>query len=78
MTDSDRLATDAVLTLTEVAAVLKLTHRSGSKKGQPDRRLVLELVAAGKLRLVDSDQPTHRWTIATPEIRRYLNGTVAA
>lgn len=78
MSDADLLATDAVLTMTETARVLKLCHRSGSKKGQPDRRLVLELIAAGKVRVVDPDQPTHRWTIATPEIRRYLNGTVAA
>lgn len=78
MTDLDLLATDAVLTLTEAAAVLKLQHRSGARKGQPDRRLVLELVAAGKLHVVDRDQPSHRLTIATPEIRRYLNASVAA
>lgn len=78
MSDADILATDAVLTLTETARVLKLCHRSGAKKGQPDRRLVLELVSTNKLRVVDVDQPTHRWTIATPEIRRYLNGSVAA
>lgn len=78
MSDVDLLATDAVLTLVEAAAVLKLTHRSGAKKGAPDRRLVLELVATGKLRVVDPDQPAHRLTIATPEIRRYLNASVAA
>jgi hypothetical protein len=72
VTAVDILATDAVLTLTEAAGILKLTHRSGAKKGRPDRRLVLELVAAGKLRVVDPDQPSHRLTIATPEIRKYL------
>lgn len=78
MNDADLLCTDAVCTLVETAGVLKLVHRSGAKKGQPDRRLVLQLIADGKLRVVDPDQPTHRWTIATPEIRRYLNSSVAA
>lgn len=72
MNDTDLLATDAVLTLTQTAAILKLCHRSGARKGLPDRRLVLELIAKGKLRVVDPDQPSHRLTIATPEIRKYL------
>lgn len=74
MTDTDRLSTDAVLTLTEVAAVLKLTHQRGAKRGQPDRRLALELVHTGRLRVVDHDQPDYRYTVSTTEVRRYLNG----
>lgn len=77
MSDADCLTTDAVLTLTEVAAVLKLTHIRGAKRGMPDRRQALELIGKGKLRVVDADQPNVRWTVSTAEIRRYLNGAAA-
>lgn len=77
MNAAELLDSNAVLTCTQVAEILQLRHRSGAKKGMADRRLVLELVAAGKLRLVDPDQPTHRYTIATSEVRRYLNGAAA-
>lgn len=75
MSDIDLLETNVALTLTEVASVLRLLHQRGAHKGEPDRRLVVELVRAGKLRLVDDDQANHHWTVATSEVRRYLNGT---
>jgi hypothetical protein len=71
---TDALTSDAVMTLTEVAAVLKLCHQRGSKKGQPDRRLAVELVHAGKLRLIDPDQPVYRWSVSTAEVLRYIGG----
>lgn len=74
MTATDLLATDAVLTLTEVADLLKLQHQRGAKRGKPDRRLALDLVMTGKLRVVDPDQPSYRYTVSTAEVRRYLNG----
>lgn len=78
MSDVDLLETNVALTLTEVARVLRLVHQRGVKAGQPDRRLALELVRSGKLRLVDPDQPSFHWTVSTAELRRYLNGSVAA
>lgn len=69
-----RMATNQPLTLTQCAHVLNLTFTRGRHAGNPNRRLVLDLVATGRLRVVDADQPQHRWTVAPAEIARYLNG----
>jgi hypothetical protein len=78
MTAAEALQTEACLTLTEVADILRLTHTRGAKKGTPDRRLAVDLVATGKLRVVDADQPAFRWTVSTGEVRRYLGAGVGA
>lgn len=69
-----RMATNQPLTLTQSAHVLNLTFTRGRHAGNPNRRLVLDLIGTGRLRVVDADQPQHRWTVAPAEIHRYLNG----
>lgn len=62
------------LTLTQTAHVLNLTFSKGAKRGQPDRRQVLDRLYDGRLRPVDRTEPQHRWTVSPAEIDRYLNG----
>jgi hypothetical protein len=70
VTDLDRLHTDAVLTMGELAAILKLHH---GRKPSLDRRAAHNLVRTGKLRLVNPDETnTTRWTVTTIDVRTYL------
>lgn len=71
-TPAELLEQNLVLTLTQVATVLGLTTTRGRHKGEPSKRLVLELIDAGKLRAVDPSQPVGRKTISCAEVRRYL------
>jgi transposase len=70
MTDLERLHTDAVLTMGELAAILKL-HKG--RKPSLDRRAAYDLVRTGKLRLVNPNETnTTRWTVTTQDVRTYL------
>ena len=44
---------------------------------KPNRHLVAELVATGRLTPVDTRQPLPRWSFATSAVRRYIDGTAA-
>lgn len=69
MTPSQLLDEHVVLTIGQVATVLGYDHyRDGG------RRVVRGLIVDGKLRVVDSDQPPHRWVVSAVEVRRYIEG----
>lgn len=70
----EALERDAVLTMNEVADILKLTHTRGARKGQADARRARQLIEDRKLRLIDPDAPAYYWRVSTAEVRRYLNG----
>lgn len=72
-TPAELLEQNLVLTLTQVATVLGLRTTRGTKKGEPSKRLALELVETGKLRPVDPSQPVGRMTVSCAEVRRYLS-----
>jgi hypothetical protein len=69
VTPVELLNSQVTVRLVDAAYILGLVH---PRKGGPDRRQVLALVKAGRLRVVDPSQPVTRLTIATDEIRRYL------
>ena len=77
-TAAELMASKVTLTPTQTALVLSLFFTRGAKRGQPDRRQVLELVDRGVLTPVDPSQPNVRWTFSVSSIRRYLERTVAA
>lgn len=76
-TPVEALERDVVLTMNEVAAILKLTHTRGARRGQPDPRRARQLIETKKLRLVDPSAPAYYWRVSTAEVRRYLNGGAA-
>lgn len=76
-TPVEALERDVVLTMNEVASILKLTHTRGARKGQADARRARQLIEDRKLRLVDPDAPVYYWRVSTAEVRRYLNGGAA-
>lgn len=73
-TPSEVLEQNVVLNTEQLAFVCNLLVLGGVHKGQPDRRAALELIRAGKLPIVDRDQPVRRWTVPVPAVRRYLAG----
>lgn len=77
MTPADLLSSKVTLTTTETAYVLTLVHHRGARKGEPDRRQVIALVARGVLAPVDPAQPNYRWTFSVADIRRYLSMVAA-
>lgn len=66
------LDTHVALTISQSAFVLGLCHQKGQRKGEPNRRLVLDLIAAGRLELIDPEQPITRWTISARTLRAYM------
>lgn len=62
------------LTMTQVAEVLNLSATRGAKKGRPDRRKALELVATGRLRVIDPQLANAHWAVSRAEMWRYING----
>lgn len=60
------------LTLTEVANVLNLRFTRGEKKGRPNRRLALDLVADGRLSVIDPTLPSVHWAVSRDELTRYI------
>ena len=77
-TPAQLLADNVVLTAGQTATVLGLTFTRGRHKGEPNRHLVAELVADGRLCPVDPSQPLPRWTFSVAAITRYLDGDTAA
>lgn len=71
LSPSEVLERFEVLNMEMTAYVLTLNHTRGSVKGRPNPRLVRDLVAAGKLRLMDPDQEREHWKIPASEVRRY-------
>ena len=63
------------LTMRQTAHVLNLTFLRGAKKGQPDRRQVLERIADGRLHVIDASVKEPYWTISAQELDRYQTGT---
>lgn len=61
-----------VLSPAQVAYVLGLTFAKGSKAGRPDPAQVFELVARNRLRPVDPEQPSFRWTFSARQIAQYI------
>lgn len=78
MTPADTLATYPVLTMTQLAYVLNLTHRRGASKGMPDRRRALNLCRTGALPVIDPTLPWALWTVSATNVRRYIDGTIKA
>lgn len=77
LSPAEELERNVVLTPEQIAYIAGLVHRSGAKKGQPDRRPALELIRKGVLPLVDPSQPVTRWTVPVGAVRRYLAGEEA-
>jgi len=73
VTPADTLATNVVLTMTQVAEVLHLCKRDGT----PDRRKVMQLVDAGRLRVIDPTVASVHWRISTADLLAYINGAAA-
>lgn len=63
------------LTMTQAAFVLQLVHSRGAKKGSPDRRRFLDLLAHAKgLRVINPQMPTAKWLISSELIKEFLGG----
>lgn len=71
-TPAEILATNVVLTLSQVATVLNLRTTRGRHAGAPSIRQALALVEAGHLHPVDRAQPVGRMTVACAEVTHYL------
>lgn len=67
-TPAELLDGSPVQSCTDVAIILKLHRRNGD----PNRRAVHALIRSGAIDVVDPTQPIHRWTVASSEIRRYI------
>ena len=65
------------LTLTQTAYVLGLVATKGAAKGTPDRRKVLSLIEAGRLRVIDPSVANIHWTISAADLRAYIAGELA-
>jgi hypothetical protein len=66
-----------VHSLNEVAVALRLIRRNG----EPNRKLVQDLIRDGKLPVVGGhwrDVPIQRWTVSTAQLRRYIDGEVSS
>lgn len=72
------LDTHVALTLSQSAFVLGLCHQKGKRTGEPNRRLVLDLISAGRLELIDPEQPITRWTISARTLRAYMGDVAVA
>jgi hypothetical protein len=71
-TPAELLASNVVLTPTQLAAVLNLVYTRGARKGEPDVVKARDLIRSGAVTLVDPAQPPSRWTVAVVEVERYL------
>lgn len=68
MTASELLAASPVQSISNAARILGLMRRNG----EPNRRVVHDLIKVGAIRLVDPGQPIQRWTVASVELERYI------
>lgn len=64
------------MSIRQVAIACSLTHGRGSTRGEPNPKLVLDLVKAGGLRVIDGRQPQHRWTFAAAAVAAHIVGGV--
>lgn len=78
LTPAELLERNLVLTPGQTATVLGLVFTKGKHQGEPNRRLVHNLVNTGRLTPVDPTQPFHRWTFSVEAVRRYVSGPVPA
>lgn len=74
LTPAETLEQYPLLTMTQTAWVLQELFLKGAKKGEPDRRKVLDLMAKGKLHPISADGPSAHWKVSAAEVRRYLEG----
>lgn len=58
----------------QVAVACSLVHGRGVARGEPNPRLVLELVHCRRLRPVDRTQPQHRWVFASAAVAAHIVG----
>lgn len=70
---ADVLAGQVVLTMEQVAYVLGLMIEHGKHAGRANSALAVELVRAGRLRLVDPSVRITRWRVSAAELRRYVD-----
>lgn len=73
MSPAEVLAAHVVLSVEQVAYVLGLLVSKGPRAGEPDAKRVLDLVNRLKLRPVDGEQPSSRWTFSTTLVRAYID-----
>lgn len=64
--------TQVAFTAGETARLLRLTYQRGTRKGDPDRRKVINLVNEGRLRPIDGTQPWWRWSFSKAELQRFI------
>lgn len=64
------------MSIRQVAKACSLVHGRGVTRGEPNPKLVLDLVKAGGLRPVDGRQPQHRWVFAAAAVAAYIVGGV--
>lgn len=68
LTPAQLLDSAPIHSITATAIILGCRRRNGD----PDRRVVHQLIRSGAIRLVDPDQPIQRWSVSSTEIRRYI------
>jgi hypothetical protein len=65
------------LSFEQAAYVLNLTYLRGTHKGEPNPTAVRDLVAAGKLRILDPDQKKAHQRITAAGVRHYRDTGLA-
>lgn len=65
------------MSIRQVAVACSLVHGRGSTRGEPNPRLVLDLVAAKRLWPVDRTSPQHRWVFASAAVAAYIVRSVS-
>lgn len=72
-TPAELLRDNVVLNVSQAAIVLGLLTTRGKSKGSPDTGRVRQMVADGKLRLIDASQPPSRWCFSVSDIKRFID-----
>lgn len=66
------LADYPLLDLRQTAIVLRQHVTRGEHKGEPNVRRIKELIAAGRIRLIDPEAPAAMWAVSRMSILEYL------
>jgi hypothetical protein len=72
MTPTEVLDSYPALTLTQAAYCMGLVIVRGERKGEPDRRKIINLINDGKLSVIDKTRPNALWTVSAVAVRKYI------
>jgi hypothetical protein len=76
LTPAETLAQFPLLTFTQTAWVLQWLHVRGDHKGEPSRRMVVDAVERGELKVVNPDSSPTRQRVSSGWLRSYIEGTL--